>query len=190
MNAAQTNLYFFEWGRVREHYLGRGLDPKQADAKRHELHVRALGGRKSSKDFTNADLDKVIATFRAITQPCDFNAQMRQQNQPDRRKSVEVTRIGELKHHIGANAGYEAGYVASIVRSNFGTDQLGSLTFEQLKRVAGILERRVRQLQPPERAEAIFAEARAHAEKMADIVHAPRAVAATAVRDEEDGEPF
>src|SRR4051812_38634402 len=50
MNAAQTNLYFFEWGQVRKHFLAKGIDSKQADKKRHELHRRALGADKSSKD--------------------------------------------------------------------------------------------------------------------------------------------
>ena len=85
MTAAQTQLYFFEWGNARKWYLAHGLDPKQADNKRHTLHRQALGTDKSSKDFTNADLDKVLAAFRGVSRPDDFNAQMDIQEQPERR---------------------------------------------------------------------------------------------------------
>ena len=54
----------------------------------------------------------------------------------------------------------------TIARSAFGTDQLAKLDVGQLGLVHGILERRVRQLRPEGRAEAIFADAEAHAEKM------------------------
>lgn len=92
MNAAQTNLYFFEWGRVRKHFLARGIDPKQADAKRHELHRRALGLDKSSKDFTNAELDKVIAVFRAVYDGGNLDAQLAQLEQPENRRLRMIQR--------------------------------------------------------------------------------------------------
>lgn len=92
MNAAQTSLYFFEWGQVRKHYLKKGIDPKQADHKRHELHKKALGRDKSSKAFTNADLDKVIAAFRAVSDDGNLNAQLRQIEQPEERRRAHVKR--------------------------------------------------------------------------------------------------
>lgn len=52
------------------------------------------------------------------------------------------------------------------MRSTFGTDQLAELNVGQLGLLRGILERRVRQLHPRDRAEAIFADAEAHTEKM------------------------
>src|SRR5258708_1762352 len=57
MTHAQTMKYFREWGLVRAHFIAKGIDPKQAENKRHQLHKQALGMDKSSKDFTNADLD-------------------------------------------------------------------------------------------------------------------------------------
>ena len=90
MSPAQTNLYFFEWGRVRKHFLAKGIDSKQADNKRHALHNRALGRDKSSKVFSNAELDKVIAAFRAVSDGGNLDAQMRVQDSPDvRRASIE-----------------------------------------------------------------------------------------------------
>jgi hypothetical protein len=90
MTPAQTSLYFFHWGQVRKHHLARGIDPKQVDVKRHELHKRALGRDKSSKDFTNADLDKVIGAFRAVYDGGNLDAQLQQIDQPDNRRAAMV----------------------------------------------------------------------------------------------------
>jgi hypothetical protein len=92
MTSAQTNLYFFEWGRARAHYLAKGFDAKQADSKRHELHRRALGRDKSSKDFSNPDLDKVIAAFRAVYDGGNLDAQLAQLDQPENRRQRMIER--------------------------------------------------------------------------------------------------
>lgn len=62
LNEAQWNKYFSTWLKVREVLIKFGGEsPKTADAKRKEIHRDALGVDKSSKDFTNLDLDKVLA---------------------------------------------------------------------------------------------------------------------------------
>jgi len=92
MTPAQTNFYFFEWGRVRKHYRAKGIDPKQADAKRHDLHRKALGSDKSSKDFNNSDLDRVIAAFRAVYDGGNLAAQLAQFDQPENRRQALIQR--------------------------------------------------------------------------------------------------
>jgi hypothetical protein len=82
MSPAQTKLYWREWAAVRR------VDPK---ADRHALTVKALGRMKSSKEFGNADLDKVLGVFRAISKPSSVNAQMRQLNQPRTRLLKKIT---------------------------------------------------------------------------------------------------
>lgn len=84
MTPAQSMLYFREWGRVRDVLKAKGLPC--GDVERHKLHLKALGARKSSKDFTNADLDKVLAAFKAITEPGNLTAQMRAMEQPQLRR--------------------------------------------------------------------------------------------------------
>lgn len=96
MNPAQTNLYFREWGKVRDHYKAKGIDSKLCDAKRHELHEKALGQKKSSKAFTNADLDKVLAVFYAITRPADLAAQLKQLEQATERTRKLQDQIKEI----------------------------------------------------------------------------------------------
>lgn len=147
MTPAQNSLYFFHWGKVRTHYLGKGIDLKQVDAKRHELHVKALGVRKSSKDFTNTDLDKVIAAFRAVYDDENFAAQMQQQDQPEERRRKMVGRCWaamrsflacETEGHFQRAA---ENYSNVVARNICGVASLDACNDAQLGKVMGALER-------------------------------------------------
>ena len=154
MNAAQTNLYFFEWGQVRKFYRSKGIDAKQADNKRHELHRRALGSDRSSKNFSNADLDKVIAVFRAVYDGGNLDAQLAQLDQPENRRLALVKRC-----HVAAGSFIEGkddeakarnlrAYLDGTADRMFGVafvhlDQ-GQEGDAQLRKVMGALERTVR----------------------------------------------
>jgi hypothetical protein len=152
MSPAQTALYFREWGAVRAHYTARGIDPKQADAKRHELHRKALGLDKSSKDFTNSDLDKVLAVFWAITKPADLNAQLRQQDQAEGRFGKLLGDARTLASRCVSKPGLEGVYLDGMARKIFGPSQYHLLTEKQLGSLCGILRRRIAQLRAGPRA--------------------------------------
>ena len=150
MSPAQTSLYFREWGKVRAYYLAKGIDPKQAGAKRHELHLTALGSDKSSKSFTNADLDKVLAAFYAISSPSDLTAQLRQIDQPTHRLNQlqdacwkTVFNLPKIKLSVDPQFHAE-NYLNSIARSLAGVPflQLGE---KDVARVLGILTYRLKQ---------------------------------------------
>jgi hypothetical protein len=154
VNAEQTRLYFFHWGKVRKHYLEKGIDPKQADHKRHELHKRALGRDKSSKDFTNADLDRVIAVFRAVSDDANLDAQLRQLDQPENRRAALVKRCqaaagsfieGEDEYEIARNV---QAYLDGTADRMFGVAFVhldhGQEGDAQLRKVMGALERTAR----------------------------------------------
>lgn len=67
MSAAQTKKYWQLWGRVRKALTELGdFSKADADAERHSIHREALGKEKSSKDLTNADLDKIFDAFEDI----------------------------------------------------------------------------------------------------------------------------
>lgn len=85
MSPAQNKLYYREWGAVRKMLRAEGLSPSESDKMRHKLHEQALGADKSSKEFTNSDLDKVLAIFRAKTRPTDTAGQIRQLQQGKKR---------------------------------------------------------------------------------------------------------
>jgi hypothetical protein len=65
MTRKQDFLYWREWQAAAELYTS--LDLPAPD--RHALHQAALGADKSHKDFTNADLDKVLAPSEASATP-------------------------------------------------------------------------------------------------------------------------
>ena len=154
MTAAQTSLYFFEWGQVRRHYLARGIDPKQADNKRHELHRRALGADKSSKDFTNADLDRLIAVFRAVYDGGNLDAQLAQLDQPENRRQAMIRRCHVAAgsfiggHDDDAHARGVAAYLDGTADRMFGVKFVdldhGQPGNAQLAKVMGALERTAR----------------------------------------------
>lgn len=149
MTAAQQSLYFFEWGQARKWFLAHGIDPKQADAKRHSLHKKALGVDKSSKDFSNADLDKVLGVFRAVSRPGDFNAQMDIQEQPaDRHKELmeQCRRAAWEMYNQGDNrlakTEMQNRYIAGTARNVIGKEP-ADCTDAELAKVLGCLRRRV-----------------------------------------------
>lgn len=190
MTTAQTAKYFFEWGRARDFFRGRGMPHAEADAQRHRLHVKALGRAKSSKDFTNADLDKVIAAFRAVWDGGNLDAQLAQIEMPEKRAAAAVARIGVLMLHLRLENGRETGYVAGIARNLFGCDdgQWHQLTGAQLGRLEGVIARRLRQIHPAEKVAALEAEAAEHAQAVAALAHATGS--GRAAGEEEDGNPY
>lgn len=116
MSPKQTQLYWREWAAVRR------ADPQ---ANRQALTVRALGRAGSSKEFSNADLDKVLAVFRAVSRPADVDGQLRQQGQARARREH---RIDEVMRCLGVYVEDVAGYVARIVADKLGVPVDGSLT--------------------------------------------------------------
>lgn len=148
MNAAQTRKYWWEWSRTRVFYVGRGLTPEAADQKRHDLHRKALGRDKSSKSFTNADLDSVIGAFRAVWDGGNLDAQLRQLDQPEERLRAlhgSITRLAEACGVEGGDAGLAA-YLKNFLKGRTYAD----LTERDLQQVTGILNRRVKQLKAKE----------------------------------------
>jgi len=115
MTPKQTQLYWREWAAVRS------ADPK---ADRHDLHTRALGRDKSSKDFTNRDLDQVLGVFRAISDPLNLAPQIRAQRQG--RARLEH-RLAEITQCLGVYVEDPAGYVARVVSDRWPAPTGGSI---------------------------------------------------------------
>jgi hypothetical protein len=103
MTPAQTMLYFREVGIVRDVMKAKGLP--FGDVQRHALHKKALGQVKSSKDFTNADLDKVLGALRAISRPDDLGAQLRQLDQQELRNHEARKASLDLLVELGIGKG-------------------------------------------------------------------------------------
>jgi len=119
MTPLQNSLYFREWGKVRAACKEQGFPIPD----RHSIHVKALGQDKSHLDFSNEDFDQVLAEFRAISQPDNVTAQLRQQDQPRRRLLYSIQRLAPEP------------YWRAIARDRFGTADETSLDLEQLRQL-------------------------------------------------------
>jgi len=128
MTALQNSLYFREWGRVRAACKQQGFPVPD----RHSLHVKALGQDKSHLDFTNEDFDLVLAEFRALSQPDNLAAQIRQLDMPRRRLLYSIRRLAAES------------YWRAIARDKFGTADETRLDLAQLTQLRITLAARAR----------------------------------------------
>lgn len=155
MTPSQTRMYFSLIGRVRDVYKGKGL--AFGDVQRHALHQKALGVMKSSKDFTNVDLDKVKATILAIVEPGNLTAQLNQLDQPERRLGKLQASCWGIVHQIpkikdSHDPQYNAEhYLDTIARSLTGR-VFEKLDEKDVARVLGILRHRLGEKIPAARA--------------------------------------
>jgi hypothetical protein len=119
MTALQNRLYFREWGKVRATCKQHGFPIPD----RHDLHVKALGLDLSHLEFSNEDLDLVLAEFRAHSQPDNLAAQLRQQDQPRLRLLYSIRRLADEP------------YWRAIARDKFGTADEARLDLDQLRQL-------------------------------------------------------
>lgn len=148
MNAAQRRLYLLGrpegngkprivgWLDVRNVLITLGGDSlKEADAKRHEIHKDALGKDKSSKDFTNKELDRVLDAFASYV----IGA-------PNSRRAVEQPILRAIKgiEITAEKAGFEEAYITAIARDKFGVEDWRVLPESKLKQLSVTLTHRAR----------------------------------------------
>ena len=110
MTDRQRRLYFSLWGKVRRIYRKRGYSPTEADGVRMEIHQRELGETKSSKDLNNADLDKILAAFKAELPSADLITQLEATEQPRKRAIWKIEHLGLTPR-----------YIEKVSQSRFGT---------------------------------------------------------------------
>jgi len=121
MSPKQNCLYWIEWQKVRS---------QRPAADRHALHIEALGEDKSHKDFTNEEFDQVLSVFRAVSEPDNLDAQLRQLDQPRRRLAWKIKSLAP-----------EA-YRDKIMLDRFGTTRLEDLDEIELTQLRNTLSAR------------------------------------------------
>lgn len=155
MTEAQSKFYWRLWGDARKALLRGGLSSAEANARRHELHVEALGADKSHATFSNRDFDQVKAAFLAVIKSDNMRPQIAQVRMPAARVRG---RIEQLLCVLGKDEDYLAGIAA---RMNF-QGALGRMFMleeaneEQLKKLAIALNKQCRRNWPTK--DAILAE--------------------------------
>lgn len=153
MSPRQSAMYWAEWARVRDMLRTRGCTVAQVEEYRHALTRRALGVLKSSKSFTNADLDRVLARLKAESDPANLDAQLSIQDSPDRRRAYLLHRLSECCAELytvgcderlrepAAREGYVQGTALKVCKC-----ELQDCTDAELGKVLGCLEARLRRL--------------------------------------------
>jgi hypothetical protein len=111
-----------------------------ADDLRHACHIVALGRDKSSQDFDNRDLDRVVALFRLLERHDDVGA-MLDWNDPQRQQRERL--VWSIEH-----AAPEA-YVTTIARDKFKTTRWQDLDLQSLRQLAMTLRQRTKSWNKP-----------------------------------------
>ncbi len=120
MTKAQTSLYWRTWSDVRKSLIDfGGYTTKEADAKRQEIHVEALGSNKSSKALNNRDLDIILDHFRShlVLAQGPTTGPTREKQQPCDRLIYAINALGLPEP-----------YLKSIARDQFGTSEWRKLS--------------------------------------------------------------
>jgi len=102
-NRQLKSLYWPEWRAAEKVLRANHYDKAEAEEVRKEIHVAVTGRDCSSKDLTNSHLDKVLAKFRAISNPKAGAYQARQADQPAKRVRF---RIHEIRDRLGLSDAY------------------------------------------------------------------------------------
>lgn len=124
MTKAQTARYWRQWGQIRKMLVELGdFSKEDAEAERKQIHIRAIGSDKSSKDLTNKDLDKIFDAFEGYL--VLLSGPKKDTGEP----------AGECKRLIWAitRTGLEDSYLTSIAQDQFGTPDWRSLPEDKLR---------------------------------------------------------
>jgi hypothetical protein len=131
---------------------------------RHELHREALGEDKSSKAFTNRDLDLVLAEFRGVYDPDNLAPQMGPAEQRRRRmlwliRNQKLTELARALFPETDDEGAEGErltaaakvirakqYIGAIMKNKFKVLDLEDLTEGQLQLLVVDITRATAQL--------------------------------------------
>lgn len=124
MTKSQHSRYWRDWSKIRKMLVEMGdFSKADADAERKQIHFRALGSDKSSKDLTNKDLDKIFKAFD------DYLVLL------DGPKKATNEPTGECKRLIWAitQTGLPEPYLSTIAFDQFGTPYWRTLPEEKLR---------------------------------------------------------
>lgn len=103
MTLNQKYLFWREWNLAKKWLMEHGTTPADAEKKRVRLICDALGYGKSMADWkrwTNAELDKCLAKFRAIHDGGNLNAQLDAEEQPEKRAGKAEAELRNLLAEI------------------------------------------------------------------------------------------
>lgn len=153
MNLRQQAMYWAEWGRLRDVLKARGKSWAEIEEHRRKVTRRALGIEKSSKLFTNADLDLVLARIRSELEPDNLDAQLALQENPEKRRDGLLKRCDQCCDRMWSlgcdmrmmHRESRDGYVRGTARNVIGKP-LEKCNEVELAKILGCLEARLKRL--------------------------------------------
>ena len=117
--------------------------PPNDDAKRHEIYQELYSGGSisaiRSRDFTQADIDVVIARFKALINPSDIQSQLNQLIQKRKRLEYSCQQLARRCGQYDPEA-----YLETILNHKFHVNALEDLTEAQLTMLQHTLAARAR----------------------------------------------
>lgn len=126
MTPRQKSAYWRRWGQIRKLLIEQGeFSREDADAERHEITRSALGTDKSSKDFTNRDLDVIFDHMDKYLVLLEGP-----KSGPSRAESQPINRLIYAIESLGL----PEPYLQAIARDQFKTSDWRALTERQLTR--------------------------------------------------------
>jgi hypothetical protein len=131
----QNRFYWRLWSQAKKQLM-HGRETFTADEenkRRHELHIRALGRDKSHLDFTNRELDYVLAQFRTIITP--YGSRI-----TDHRSHSTVAEAHRRRLYFGLRGTMRRmklseDYVNAIARSMFLGLEINDLAVDELQKL-------------------------------------------------------
>ncbi len=120
----QTLTTIYEVAEAYAHQAAREIIP---DDLRHACTGVALKRHVSSKSFTNADFDKVLALLRLLSNPTSLKNQLAAQNPGE---------AGARRRHIHVITSADAPYWQRIAKDKFGHTALDRLSLTQLSQLS------------------------------------------------------
>lgn len=120
----QTLAAIYQLAQLSASSAGR---PIIADDLRHACSRVAGSRHASSRAYTNADFDRVLALLRMLGNPTNLNNQIAAQNPGE---------AGERRRHIHLITQADAPYWQSISRDKFGHAEIDRLNLSQLRQLS------------------------------------------------------
>lgn len=136
--SGRRGLYYATWSDAKKNLARAGFSAAEIEEERHLCHRRSLCGKDPSSNqiiLDPDDLDAVLAEFRAIGQPDDLNAQLKQIDGSQDRDRL-IYRIRAL--------GLDDPYIEHIAQAQFRRTPWTSLPAAELEKLSFTLATRAR----------------------------------------------
>ena len=125
MTYEQMKLYRTRWAKVKKVLVEMaGMSNQEAEEERHAITLEAIGEAKSSKDFSQRELDKILDAFD------DYLILVEGPSSDAKRSASQpVARLVWIIEQTGL----QDAYVASISQDKFGVSNWRSLSEKQMR---------------------------------------------------------